>query len=86
MFLLFIIHVLLFRILYKVAYSNLVAGTFLKGAESALKLEEQRSQIYKEVAAEAEALRRNMRKSNRTHHTSSNQQIHDPVQQFLRRR
>ncbi|KAK1368821.1 hypothetical protein POM88_034913 [Heracleum sosnowskyi] len=35
-------------------------GTFLKGAESALKLEEQRSEIFKEVAAETEALRRNM--------------------------
>ncbi|KAL1807297.1 hypothetical protein ACET3Z_030365 [Daucus carota] len=36
------------------------SGSFLKGAERALKMEELRSQIYKEVAAEAEALRRNM--------------------------
>lgn len=36
--------------------SNLVSGNFIKGAESALKLEERRSQIYKEVAAEIETL------------------------------
>ncbi|KAK1381537.1 mRNA export factor GLE1 [Heracleum sosnowskyi] len=36
------------------------SGTFLKAAESALKLEEKRSQIYKEVVAETEALRRNV--------------------------
>ncbi|KAL8106390.1 mRNA export factor GLE1 [Apium graveolens] len=36
------------------------SGAFLKAAESALKLEERRSQIYKEVVAETEALRRNV--------------------------
>ena len=60
MFTLFIILGLLFWILYKVSVTNLFAGSFLKGAERALKMEELRSQIYKEVAAEAEALRRNM--------------------------
>ncbi|KAK1394381.1 hypothetical protein POM88_013437 [Heracleum sosnowskyi] len=35
-------------------------GTFLKAAENALKLEEKRSHIYKEVVAETEALRRNV--------------------------
>ncbi|KAL8146512.1 hypothetical protein AgCh_004294 [Apium graveolens] len=36
------------------------SGSFLKAAESALKLKERRSQIYKQVVAETEALRRSV--------------------------
>lgn len=59
---LFIIPVLVFRIFLFLYCCNcwLVAGTFLKAAESALKLEERRSRIYKEVVAETGALRRNV--------------------------